>query len=82
MSERPEVDAEKALSIIQQSLWAQKLYNEAMKDLAFFRTVPYIYVKITRWERFKWRMEDFAERAQDAWLVLIGRAHIDRGYDE
>jgi hypothetical protein len=78
MSEdKTKADAEKALGIITQTLWAQKLYNEAMRDLVIFgTTTPYIYKKASLWRRFRWRVLGFAERVRDAWLVLIGKAHI------
>jgi hypothetical protein len=75
--ERPKIVAEKVMSILSQTIWAQKLYNEAMRDLVIFGTsTPWIYKKATLWERFKWRIQAYAERVRDAWLVLIGRAHI------
>jgi hypothetical protein len=82
-SDRPKVNAEKVYSVLSESVWAQKLYNEMMRDLVIFGTThPYIYKKATLWERFKWRLLAYKVRARDAWLVLTGRAHIADDYDD
>lgn len=77
MDERPKIEAEKVHSILSQTMWSQKLYNEMMRDLVIFGTThPYIYKKPTLWERFKYRVLCYRDRMRDAWLVLTGRAHI------
>lgn len=82
-AERPKVDAEKVQSMIVESLWAQKLYNEAMRDLIVFGTsTPYIYKKPTLWQRIKWPVRDFFGRVRDAWKVLTGKAEIYEGQDD
>ena len=81
--DRTKVNAEKTLGLISQSLWAQKLYNEAMRDLVIFGTsTPYIYKEPTLWQRIKWPVRDFFERVRDAWKVLMGRAEIAEPYDD
>lgn len=81
--DKTKVDAEKVFSTVSQSMWAQKLYNEAMRDLIIFgTTTPYIYKKASRWQRLKWRLQDYAWRVRDAWLVLIGKAEIYEGQDD
>jgi hypothetical protein len=78
-----EKQAEKVLGIASQTLWAQKLYNEAMRDLIIFGTThPHIYKKPTLWQRIKWPARDFFRRCRDACLVLIGRAEISDPYDD
>lgn len=74
---RMKIEADKVVSLVSQSLWAQKLYNEAMRDLVVFGTsTPYIYKKPTLWQRIKWPIQGFFRRLGDAWLVLTGKAHI------
>jgi hypothetical protein len=71
------------LSITAQAYYAQKLYNEAIRDLIIFGTThPYIYKKPTLWQRFKYRVLAYRDRVRDAWLVLVGRAHIADEYDD
>jgi hypothetical protein len=75
--DKAKADAEKALGIITQTLWSQKIYNEMVRDLVIFGTThPHIYKKASLWQRFKWRILGLAERVRDAWLVLTGQAHI------
>lgn len=75
--------SEQILSIAAQSQWNQKLYNEMMRDLVIYgTTTPYIYKKVSLWERLKWRIQRYAERTRDAWLVLIGKADIYDGQDD
>lgn len=70
-------------SLIVQTLWAQKLYNEAMRDLIVFGTsTPYIYKKPTLWQRIKWPVRDFFGCVRDAWKVLTGKAEIYEGQDD
>lgn len=81
--EKAKEDAEKILSTVAQTYWAQKLYNEAMRDLVIFGTsTPYIYKKPTLWQRIKWPVRDFFWRCRDAWLVLTGKAEIGERYDD
>ena len=75
--ERPKINAEKFMSIVAESQWAQRRYNQELSDLIIFGTsAPYIYKKPTLWQRIKWPIQGFFRRARDAWLVLIGRAYI------
>lgn len=61
-------------SMVSSMYWAQRLYNEATRDLLLFphekRPAP------SRWKRLSWRISDYAGRVHDAWLVLTGRAEI------
>lgn len=75
--------SEWGLGLASQKLWAQKLYNEMMRDLVIFgSTHPYIYKKATMWERLKWRVLAYKNRVRDAWLVLVGKADIYDGQDD
>lgn len=74
--------AEKVFSVVSQTLWAQKLYNEYTNAVIFGTSHPYIYKKATRWERFKWRMLAYKDRVRDAWKVLTGKAEIYEGQDD
>lgn len=71
------LDPRKVESVLVNSIMAQKLYNEAMRDLVIFgTTTPYIYKKPTLWQRIKWPVQSFFRRCRDAWEVLRGRAEI------
>lgn len=81
--DKAKLDAEKVVSTLSHTLWAQKLYNEAMRDLIVFGTsTPYIYKKPTLWQRVKWPVRDFLWRCRDAWKVLTGKAEIYEGQDD
>lgn len=81
MDKKPPTNDEvqkQSLGIIYNTLWAQKLYNEAMRDLVILGTsAPYIYKKPTLWQRIKWPIHGFFSRVRDAWDVLIGKASIN-----
>ncbi len=82
-NEKPKVDAERVVSLISQSYWSQRLYNEAMRDLVIFWTsTPWIYKEPTLLERVKWPVRDFLWRCRDAWKVLTGKAEIYEGQDD
>lgn len=76
------MNEQQQMSIVSQAYWAQKLYNEATRELLLFQRQPYIYRKTTRWQRFKWRMLAYRERVHGAWLVLVGKAEIYDGQDD
>lgn len=67
-----------AKSLISQTYWAQKLYNEATRQISWLpKPKP-----LTRWQRFRYRISVPFTRMRDAWLVLIGRAEIYDGQDD
>lgn len=74
------MDEKRQVGIIGSTCWAQRLYNEATREMLHFKPSP--THPSTRWWRFKRRVTLFLERVHDAWLVLIGHAAIRDPYDD